>query len=61
MMCCKWEEDLPEINTRDDRTAKIKHRRHIGDFLNWKDEISYQKAFERLLRDLKAGSGEIGE
>jgi len=27
--------------------------RHIGDFANWKDHDSFQKAFERLLRDLK--------
>ena len=29
-------------------------RRHIGDFRNWKDHDSYQHAFDRLLRDLKA-------
>ncbi len=28
--------------------------RHIGDFRNWKDHDSYQKAFDRLMRDLKA-------
>jgi hypothetical protein len=28
-------------------------RRHIGDFTNWKDHDSYQKAFDRLLRDLE--------
>jgi uncharacterized protein YjbI with pentapeptide repeats len=44
------------LNTRDDWAAKIKRRRHIGDFSNWKDKGSYQKAFERLLRDLKAPS-----
>ena len=42
------------MNTRDDWAAKIKRRRHIGDFSNWKDKSSYQKAFERLLRDLEA-------
>jgi hypothetical protein len=42
------------MNTRDDWAAKIQRRRHIGDFSNWKDKYSYQKAFERLLRDLKA-------
>ena len=45
------------MNTRDDWAAKIKRRRHIGDFSNWKDKSSYQKAFERLLRDLKATDG----
>ena len=27
---------------------------HIGDFRQWKDHDAYQKAFQRLLRDLKA-------
>jgi hypothetical protein len=30
--------------------------RHIGDFTGWKDHDSYQKAFARLMRDLKAES-----
>jgi uncharacterized protein YjbI with pentapeptide repeats len=46
--------DNAVLNTRDDWAAKIKRRRHIGDFSNWKDKRHYQKAFERLLRDLKA-------
>lgn len=33
--------------------ADIRRTRHIGDFTNWKDHDSYQKGFERLLRDLK--------
>lgn len=45
------------MSTRDDWAAKIKRRRHIGDFSNWKDKSSYHKAFERLLRDLKATGG----
>ena len=49
------------MNTRDDWAAKIKRRRHIGDFSNWKDKASYQKAFERLLRDLKATGGDVGD
>ncbi len=32
----------------------IYNSRHIGDFTNWKDHDSYQKGFDRLLRDLKA-------
>jgi uncharacterized protein YjbI with pentapeptide repeats len=39
--------------------AKLRHR-HIGDFTHWTDPQAYQKAFERLLRDLKA-SVEIQE
>jgi hypothetical protein len=34
--------------------ADIRRTRHIGDFSNRKDKESYQRAFERLLRDLKA-------
>lgn len=34
----------------------IRNARHIGDFRKWKDHDSYQKSFERLLRDLKAGA-----
>jgi len=32
-------------------------RKVIGDFSNWKDADAYQKAFARLLRDLKASGG----
>jgi hypothetical protein len=34
--------------------ALLRRTRHIGDFSQWKDHDSYRKAFERLLRDLKA-------
>jgi hypothetical protein len=34
--------------------AFIRNTRNIGDFRKWKNHDSYQKAFERLLRDLKA-------
>jgi hypothetical protein len=34
----------------------IRRTRHIGNFTDWKDYDSYQQAFERLLRDLKAAS-----
>lgn len=36
--------------------AAIKRKRHIGDFTNWKDHDSYTKAFERLLKDLRASN-----
>lgn len=35
--------------------AKVRRTRHIGDFSDWKSHDSYKKAFERLMRDLKAG------
>ena len=31
---------------------KIKRTRHIGDFTRWDDDDAYQKALDRLLRDL---------
>jgi TIR domain len=34
--------------------ADIRRTRHIGDFRNWKNHDSFQTAFNRLLRDLKA-------
>jgi hypothetical protein len=39
--------------------AAIRRTRHIGDFTRWKDHDSYQKAFGRLLRDLKAEEKEV--
>jgi hypothetical protein len=45
------------LNSRGGWTAKIKRSRHIGDFSNWQNKASYQKAFEALLRDLKATEG----
>jgi uncharacterized protein YjbI with pentapeptide repeats len=36
--------------------ADIRRSRHIGDFRVWKNHDDYQKAFARLLRDLKASS-----
>jgi hypothetical protein len=35
--------------------AKVRRTRHIGDFSDWKNHDSYKRAFERLMRDLKAG------
>jgi hypothetical protein len=34
-------------------TSDIRRKRHIGNFRAWQDHNSYQKAFTRLLRDLK--------
>jgi len=36
--------------------ADIRRTRHVGDFTRWKEHDPYQKAFDRLLRDLKAGA-----
>jgi TIR domain-containing protein/pentapeptide repeat protein len=37
-----------------DWATEIRHERNIGDFTHWKDHDAYQKAFTRLLRDLKS-------
>jgi hypothetical protein len=34
--------------------ALIRNTRHIGDFKGWKDHDTYLRAFDRLIRDLKA-------
>lgn len=36
--------------------ASLRRTRHIGEFGNWKDYDQYKKAFDRLLRELKAES-----
>ncbi|GHO98887.1 hypothetical protein KSF_089350 [Reticulibacter mediterranei] len=36
--------------------AKLRRTRHIGDFTRWMDPQVYQRAFERLLHDLKLES-----
>jgi hypothetical protein len=46
--------DEAVMETDQSWAAEIRRSRHIGDFSRWKDHDSYQKAFERLLRDLKA-------
>jgi hypothetical protein len=35
---------------------KLRDQRNIGDFRKWKDHDAYQKALERLLRDLTVGA-----
>src|SRR5215510_8850427 len=40
--------------------ALIRNTRNIGDFRRWKTHDAYQKAFDRLLRDLKAAERQPG-
>ncbi len=49
----KWE--YP-ISTGIDLAEEIREY-FILDFSNWKDHDSYREAFERLVKDLKAGAG----
>jgi len=48
---CAW---TMQVDTDAAWTASIRRQRHIGDFTKWKDHDSYQQAFDRLLKDLKA-------
>ena len=49
--------DTAVMDTDKSWASKLRRSRHIGDFTKWKDHDSYQKAFDRLLRDLKAEPG----
>ena len=40
------------MRTSEAWAAKLRAR-HIGDFTRWKEHDSYQKSFDRLLRDLR--------
>jgi uncharacterized protein YjbI with pentapeptide repeats len=42
------------MNASDDWAAHLKRIRRIGDFRQWKNHDQYQKAFEHLLRELRA-------
>ncbi|HKG15340.1 MAG TPA: toll/interleukin-1 receptor domain-containing protein [Pyrinomonadaceae bacterium] len=46
--------DETVMNVEGGWPALIRNTRNIGDFRKWKQHDPYQKAFERLLRDLKA-------
>jgi uncharacterized protein YjbI with pentapeptide repeats len=42
------------METEEAWAADLRRMRHIGDFRKWKEHDDYKKAFERLMRDLKA-------
>jgi hypothetical protein len=46
--------DEAVMQSRTGWASHIRLTRHIGDFIRWKDHDEYKKAFDRLLRDLKA-------
>ena len=45
--------DNTVMETDEAWAADIRRTRNIGDFRHWKDHDTYQKAFDRLIRDLK--------
>ena len=46
------------LDTNEAWAAKLRRSRHIGDFRAWKDHDAYQKALDRVLRDLRVESSE---
>ena len=42
------------MSTTQDWAAEIRRARQIGDFRGWEDRSAYQRAFDRLIRDLTA-------
>jgi hypothetical protein len=52
--------DQSVTSTRRPWAASLRRERHIGNFCAWKEHDPYQQAFTRLLRDLKAASGDAG-
>lgn len=46
--------DDAAMRVQDGWPALIGNTRHIGDFRDWNSGIKYRRAFQRLLRDLKA-------
>ena len=53
--------DNAVMETNEAWAADIRRTRHIGDFTKWEQHSEYTKAFNRLLRDLKAQPGEKAE
>jgi hypothetical protein len=53
-LLCPIMVDKAVMSTNAAWARMIKNTRHIGDFSAWSDDAAYQKALERLLRDLRA-------
>jgi len=49
--------DNAVMETQQAWASDIRRTRHIGDFRNWNDNASYQRALDRLLRDLETERG----
>jgi hypothetical protein len=51
--------DSAVMETKEAWASKLRADRHIGEFEQWKNQDSYQRSVERVLRDLKqAGKNE---
>jgi hypothetical protein len=49
--------DNAVLETKEAWARLLRGERNIGDFTRWKDHDAYQKALDRLLRDLKVEAG----
>ena len=45
--------DNAVMETTEAWAGKLRYNRNIGDFRRWKNHDAYEKALERVLRDLK--------
>ena len=48
--------DNAVMSTKEAWASKLRRSRNVGDFTKWANHASFKKAFEQLLRDLKAES-----
>jgi hypothetical protein len=46
------------MKTTEAWASKLRDNRNIGDFRRWKDHDAYEKALERVFRDLKVAQAE---
>jgi TIR domain/Pentapeptide repeats (8 copies) len=49
--------DSSVMDTNEPWARKLRDQRNIGDFCSWHDPDAYQRAFDRLLRDLQVKTG----
>jgi len=49
------------MDTHQAWAAGLRRTRQFGDYRNWKNHDSFKKAFDRLLRDLKADQRVVSE
>ena len=55
--CSRSALDDAVMETTEAWARQLRGNRNIGDFRRWKEHDAYQKALDRLLRDLRVGKG----
>ncbi|GHO98867.1 hypothetical protein KSF_089150 [Reticulibacter mediterranei] len=51
----RLDESILQLDPMPPWASDLKRQRHIGNFSQWKDHDTYQRAFKQLLRDLQSG------